>query len=184
MSCGLVERADAARVCSRVCRIRAVEVPNSASELRRCRPRACGAVVARVAYNDKVTGSSPVTPTVTPNTNRIGGSGLVWRLPTCLWPGTMRSRLCACSRFVCRGVTSAVRSDTNPLTGSVIDSGGLWAVLLSCLAGGALPLTDHGKQYRGQGAGGLFRLLIRHRDERRRGHLDLAPGSIALESLR
>jgi hypothetical protein len=59
----------------------------------------------------------------------------------------------------------------------------IWAVLLSCLAGGALPLTDHGKQYRSEGAGGLFKLLIRHDDERRRGHFDVAPGPIGLESL-
>jgi len=59
----------------------------------------------------------------------------------------------------------------------------VWAALLSCLAGWALPLTDHGKQYSSEGAGGLFRLLIGHEDERRRGHFDLAPGPIALESL-
>jgi hypothetical protein len=60
----------------------------------------------------------------------------------------------------------------------------VWAVLLSsCLAGWALPLTDHGKQYRSEGAGGVFKLLIRHDDERRRGHFELAPGPIALESL-
>jgi hypothetical protein len=46
-----------------------------------------------------------------------------------------------------------------------------------------MPLTDHGKQYRGEGTDRLVMLLFRHEDERRRGNFDLAPGPIALKSL-
>jgi hypothetical protein len=43
---------------------------NVAVELRKQQLWACGAVVARVAYNDEVTGSSPVTPTPQPRSAR------------------------------------------------------------------------------------------------------------------